>query len=65
MNTEQQAELTELAHDLAYQSVKFSRLWNQLENSEIDAKAEKLAKVLMLQAAIWIENEETRIERAA
>jgi hypothetical protein len=62
MNTEQQKEVNELMAEAAYESIKFSRLWKHFSNSEIDAKAEKLAKVLMLQAAIWIENEERGIE---
>jgi hypothetical protein len=62
VSKEEQAELTELANDLAYESIKHSRLWKHFSNSEIDAKAEKLAKLLMLQAAVWIENEERGIE---
>lgn len=42
------AELNELANELAYETIKDSELWDTLEsNSAVDAKAAELAKEIL------------------
>lgn len=54
--------LNDLMAEASYQAVKDSPLWQGLSNSECDAKAEALAKVLLARAEEWIDQEVGQLE---
>jgi hypothetical protein len=65
MNTEEQKEINDLANELAYERIKFSPLWNQLENDQIDAKASDFANLLRLHLEELMDKAEAETERQA
>ena len=65
MNKAEQEEIDALANDLAYNRIKFSRLWRELSNEEIDARATDFANLLKLHLEELIGNAEQEIERRA
>ena len=51
----EQQLLSELMAQAAYQAVRRSPLWKELQNREVDAAAEELAQVLIVRAGEWCE----------
>lgn len=68
MNKEEQKEINDIAQDLAYTRIKFSRLWNSPQmknNDQIDAKARDFAVLLRLQIEELINSAEMEMEHEA
>lgn len=65
MNKAEQEEIDDLATTLAYERIKFSGLWNALENHQIDAKANEIAAKVKAHLETLIEKEELAIEQKA
>jgi hypothetical protein len=62
MNTEQKHELEQTANELVYDRIKFGRtLWNGLENQEIDALSEEIARRVLVFVDQLVEIEEAKL----
>ena len=62
MDTEEKRELREQAHELAYQYIRHSGLYRELENAEWDALAEQWATWLLVGLEGRVNDEFTRIQ---
>ena len=56
-------ELDELAFNLAYQTIRWSPLWPELENSEWDELAERLKRQVRRFVDDQIDRELTKLEK--
>lgn len=63
-NPDAEAEIEELIHQLAYERVKHSYLFNVLSNEQVDRKADELANQIAPVVEAWITREvETEADR--
>ena len=57
MATTTETQLDDLTHELAYERVKHSYLFNVLDNAAVDAKADELAARLLATMDEWLAGE--------